>query len=1307
MRTIFRFFQASFVLALFGLVNLGIFSLQPALATHITIVRGQVTDQNSSPLAQVRLELHTPDGTKTTQTQTDASGNYSFAPADGTFATGDQLVLEVQAPSGYNTPSNSPTNFTWDGGTYSGSPVNFQLVNAPKILTGTVTYKDTEAVNLNADVRACPMNSPGVACVGTHVDATGVYTINLRGGVSAWIVDASVNLSDHNTDWLSLEPPATVTFTNDNSQETKTQDFVTEKVDASITGIFLDANGNPLTSNQFRADCNFTRSDGVGTVRKVDTQSKLTRIGLPAGIYQLWCFHSALAGQSFRLSDVVFVLKPDEDKDLGTIQAVSNSSKISGSVELSDGTPVTQRQVTLTRSGTPEFYTADTDEDGNFTFQNLAAGEWQLGITQGQGYVYRLLQAKTVVIEENGDTSSDNILVLEALDKQITGTLKDSDGATLDTFTGAVFSETADGEFFTAPVKEGTYTLFLPSDLKGEEVQLGVSSDVGSDMALTKTHSVTVSDSTTKDLTLKPDSATISGQLTNEKGKKISVGENDVTVVAVDTFGNIENATVDTDGSFALSVPEGEWQLSFQIDAGADITGAPVQDELVTAKANKTTEVNVETQEKDATIQGTVKDNDGEGVPLAPVVVTNLPLLEAAGTFAPEDVVQVTTSADGDGKYSVDIPDGTYVVFTGSTPEVDDLVEPNTKTVTVKKGKEATANFAFTKSSATISGTVKGTDGKAVDGGHIAAFSEDGGFIEDTIDSNGKFSVSVDASDNWNVVATTLDDGDLLMSTVENIDVAKGANQQNITLTDSGIDIPGSSTQTFDADALANVALPNGASIQFSPFAVDDAGTVSVTVEPVIDLSPTLTGTPVSIAYDVTVRNDDDVEVTKLNTPAKITMPYDESVLKEAGVSEENLLPQFFAEEEEVWSNSGMAALVNTETNEVVVYSEHLTKFSINGAATGAKKRTNQNIIVTPSSAGGPNVRIYNETGKLQSQWNAYSSDQRGHFEAASADIDGDGTYEVVVIAGAGLSSQVRVFEQDGTLVDDFYAYDSSYRGGLTFALGDINGNGQDDIIVGPARALPLNVRAYTWAGSKFKLLDWEWFGGKDNKGIAHLTTGDFDGDGDYEIAGTNGGATIHVYDFTAKGFSKLGRGKKNIRFVPFDSNARVNVLAADINGDGDDELITSILAEGSSYVRVFQWDGKKFSFMAAFLPYAKEIKAGVNVAAGDFNGDGRADIAVAPKATAGPNVRIYTWNEKKRFTLLNGGLVFDAGFLGGVHLTFANVDDDSDDELVVAPQSRLKSTVRVYDFVKNKRKLIGAFLAFPESFTSGVHVSK
>ena len=250
-------------------------------------------------------------------------------------------------------------------------------------------------------------------------------------------------------------------------------------------------------------------------------------------------------------------------------------------------------------------------------------------------------------------------------------------------------------------------------------------------------------------------------------------------------------------------------------------------------------------------------------------------------------------------------------------------------------------------------------------------------------------------------------------------------------------------------------------------------------------------------------------------------------------------------------------------------------------------------------------------------------------------------------------------------------------------------------------------MRAYTWAGSKFKLLDWEWFGGKDNKGIAHLTTGDFDGDGDYEIAGTNGGATIHVYDFTAKGFSKLGRGKKNIRFVPFDSNARVNVLAADINGDGDDELITSILAEGSSYVRVFQWDGKKFTFMAAFLPYAKEIKAGVNVAAGDFNGDGRADIAVAPKATAGPNVRIYTWNEKKRFTLLNGGLVFDAGFLGGVHLTFANVDDDSDDELVVAPQSRLKSTVRVYDFVKNKRKLIGAFLAFPESFTSGVHVSK
>src|SRR5262249_37293366 len=72
------------------------------------------------------------------------------------------------------------------------------------------------------------------------------------------------------------------------------------------------------------------------------------------------------------------------------------------------------------------------------------------------------------------------------------------------------------------------------------------------------------------------------------------------------------------------------------------------------------------------------------------------------------------------------------------------------------------------------------------------------------------------------------------------------------------------------------------------------------------------------------------------------------------------------------------------------------------------------------------------------------------------------------------------------------------------------------------------------------------------------------------------------------------------------------------VNGDGFTDVIVGGGEGSTSRVRVFS--GADGALLADFRPYAKAYRGGVRVAAGDVNGDGRADLIVAP-AQAGPKV--------------------------------------------------------------------------------------
>jgi serralysin len=77
----------------------------------------------------------------------------------------------------------------------------------------------------------------------------------------------------------------------------------------------------------------------------------------------------------------------------------------------------------------------------------------------------------------------------------------------------------------------------------------------------------------------------------------------------------------------------------------------------------------------------------------------------------------------------------------------------------------------------------------------------------------------------------------------------------------------------------------------------------------------------------------------------------------------------------------------------------------------------------------------------------AYDKDFRGGVSVAVGDLDGDGKAEIITGSGPGGSPQVRVFDGQGNLKAQFMAYDRNLTNGLLVSVDDLNQDGSLDIL--------------------------------------------------------------------------------------------------------------------------------------------------------------------------------------------------------------------------------------------------------------------
>jgi hypothetical protein len=231
-------------------------------------------------------------------------------------------------------------------------------------------------------------------------------------------------------------------------------------------------------------------------------------------------------------------------------------------------------------------------------------------------------------------------------------------------------------------------------------------------------------------------------------------------------------------------------------------------------------------------------------------------------------------------------------------------------------------------------------------------------------------------------------------------------------------------------------------------------------------------------------------------------------------------------------------------------------------------------IICTTRGQKNGRVKVYDGEAALNGQAVVLSrfrafADYTGGLTVASADVDGDGRDDIIVGSGRQVAGRVAVFSGANlppaqanadviatTLGPIFNPFGPSFTGGVYVAAGDLDNDGNADIIAGTAGGAS-SVRGYEFDGTNFvqSVATINPFGlSPSGLQVAAL---DVNGDGGFEFAvGTlsNGNVLVKVYDASA---TQIGSYTAATGVTSF------GLGAVDLDGNDNQELMVGVARTG------------------------------------------------------------------------------------------------------------------------------------------------
>jgi hypothetical protein len=275
---------------------------------------------------------------------------------------------------------------------------------------------------------------------------------------------------------------------------------------------------------------------------------------------------------------------------------------------------------------------------------------------------------------------------------------------------------------------------------------------------------------------------------------------------------------------------------------------------------------------------------------------------------------------------------------------------------------------------------------------------------------------------------------------------------------------------------------------------------------------------------------------------------------------------------------------------------------------------TASQFILSQMSGGAGTVKIFNSDFKLNDELTVFSGDKFHGLNISSADVDGDGVKELVAGAVKGDQAFVRVLKPDGTIVSSFLPFGSAFLGGLNVAAANLDDDTGAELIVAPQSGFSPSIKIFKQNGKSVREFSAY---NIDYKNGVNVAAGDVDGDGNAEIVtAPKKGLYPKVKIFNANGVLKY-------EFTAYSaaSSNGAKVFTADTNKDGKAEIIVSAESGDTAYVIVYDYKGVKKHEIS---PYPN-FKGGVDVSAADWNNDGKTEIITSAGTGGGPHVKIFS----------------------------------------------------------------------------------
>ena len=300
-----------------------------------------------------------------------------------------------------------------------------------------------------------------------------------------------------------------------------------------------------------------------------------------------------------------------------------------------------------------------------------------------------------------------------------------------------------------------------------------------------------------------------------------------------------------------------------------------------------------------------------------------------------------------------------------------------------------------------------------------------------------------------------------------------------------------------------------------------------------------------------------------------------------------------------------------------------------------------RDLLATGTDTGGlPVVNLYDVATGQGFSFFAYASSFLGGVRVATADVTGDGVEDLITGPGPGGGPHVKVF--DGVThaeVRSFFAFAPGFTGGVWVAAGDWNNDGRADIIVGADAGGGPHVKVFSGLDQS-ELASFFAYGPSFTGGV-RVASADVNGDGIADvITGAGPGGGPHVRAFSGMTGVELA---SFFAYAPAFSGG-IFVAGADSDGDGIDDFITGAGAGGGPHVKVFS--GATHLPLQSFFATGPSFTGGVRVAADDRDGDGMADLVTSLGSPGEPHVKTFKGNS---LALLDDVQAYDPSFLGGV----------------------------------------------------------